>query len=277
MARPSPPVPALPGPSRGRLRLYEVIFEADTPAGRAYDLLLSGAILVSVAVVMLESVASITARHGPLLRALEWGFTFLFTVEYVLRLVAVPRAWVYARSFFGIVDLFAVLPTWLSLLVPGGQYLLTVRLLRLLRVFRILKLTTYLAEADMLRRALKASSRKISVFLVTVSILIVLVGSLMYVIEGEASGFTSLPKSIYWAVVTLTTVGYGDIAPRTPLGQFLASAVMIVGYAIIAVPTGIVTVELNRTRPATAQVCPGCLAEGHDVDAVHCKFCGTRL
>jgi voltage-gated potassium channel len=215
-----------------------------------------------------------------LLYALEWLFTVLFTIEYCLRLLSVRRPLRYATSFFGVVDLLAVIPTYLSILVPGSQYLLVIRILRLLRVFRLLKLSEYVMEADTLRRALRASRRKISVFISAVVLLVVIIGALMYVVEGEANGFTSIPVSIYWAIVTLTTVGYGDLSPKTPLGQMVASVVMVIGYGIIAVPTGIVSVELAhavRERGISGQACPSCSAEGHDPDAVFCKYCGAKL
>jgi voltage-gated potassium channel len=267
-------------PSGGRrARLHEVIFEADTRAGRAFDVALIILILLSVLAVMLESVGSVRARYGAELYAAEWAFTILFTVEYALRLTAVRRPLRYAASFFGVVDLLAIVPTYLSLLVPGSHYLLVVRILRLLRVFRVLKLAEHLTEADVLMRALRASRRKISVFLLTVLTLVVVIGTLLYVIEGGENGFTSIPVSIYWAVVTLTTVGYGDISPKTPLGQTLAAVVMIIGYGIIAVPTGIVTVELAQAarQPVSTQSCPDCSAQGHDADARHCKYCGAKL
>lgn len=261
-----------------RVRAHEIIFEADTRVGKAFDVALILTILASVVVVMLDSVAAIRAEYATLLYALEWGFTLLFTAEYVVRLLTVERPRKYALSFFGLVDLFAVLPTYLALVVPGTQYLLVIRLLRLLRVFRVLKLVTYLGEADVLSRALRASRRKIEVFLLTVMISVVILGSLMYFIEGEAHGFSSIPKSIYWAVVTLTTVGYGDISPETPIGQFVAAIVMIIGYGIIAVPTGIVTAELSRTeRHVTTQNCRHCAAEVHRDDAIFCRMCGERL
>lgn len=266
--------------TRRRARLHEIIFEADTRAGRLFDLVLIWLILLSVATVVLESVRGIRTQYGELLYALEWVFTVLFTVEYVLRLLSVRRPLRYATSFFGVVDLLAIIPTYLSIFVPGSQYLLVIRILRLLRVFRLLKLSEYVAEADTLRHALRASRRKISVFISAVLLLVVIIGALMYVIEGEAHGFTSIPISIYWAIVTLTTVGYGDLSPRTPLGQMLASIVMILGYGIIAVPTGIVTVELTqavRQRTISRQSCPSCGAEGHDPDALYCKFCGATL
>ncbi|MDP3936590.1 MAG: ion transporter [Deltaproteobacteria bacterium] len=273
------PAEGRPAATGWRDRLHEVIFEADTPAGRAFDLLLIVSIIASVLAVMLDSVQSINARFGAELYAMEWFFTILFTVEYVLRLVSVARPAAYATSFFGVVDLVAFLPTYVSLLVPGAQYFLVIRILRILRIFRVLKLITYLGEAQVLMRALRASRRKIVVFLFTVMTLVVLMGSLMYLIEGEEHGFTSIPLSIYWAIVTLTTVGYGDISPETPLGQAFAVVIMIIGYAIIAVPTGIVTVELSRAArmPITTQACRHCNADGHDPDARHCKYCGEAL
>jgi voltage-gated potassium channel len=262
-----------------RARLHEVIFEADTPEGRMFDLLLFVAILASVIVVLLESVASVRARAGPTLRGLEWGFTVLFTIEYILRLVSVERPLRYARSAFGLIDLIAILPSYVSLLFPGAQSLLVVRLLRLLRVFRVLKLAEYLRESRTLAQALRASWRKIAVFLLTVVTIVVVVGTLMYVIEGPRHGFTNIPISIYWAVVTLTTVGYGDLAPATTMGRALAVVLMLTGYGIIAVPTGIVTAELTRVaaRPISTQACRMCGAEGHEADAMYCRRCGNRL
>lgn len=259
-------------------RLYEIIFEADTRVGRAFDIALIVLILLSVLAVMLESVAAIRQQYGPLLRAVEWFFTILFTIEYGLRLAAVRRPARYAFSFFGLVDLAAILPTYVSLYFAGAQSLLVVRSLRLLRIFRVLKLVRYTGEAQVLSRALRASRAKIIVFLQTVITIVLIVGTLMYLIEGEASGFTSIPRSIYWAIVTMTTVGYGDITPVTVLGQVLAAVMMIIGYGIIAVPTGIVSVELARASgPGSTQTCPHCLAQSHDFDAVFCKYCGTRL
>ena len=264
--------------SRWRARLHEVIFEADTPAGRVFDVCLLVAILVSVIAVMLESVASIRREYGGVLRAVEWTVTVVFTIEYALRLVAVDRPWRYARSFFGVVDFLAVVPTYLALALPQAQSLMVIRTVRLLRVFRILKLAHFLGEAQQLVLALRASRRKITVFLGGVVTIVVVMGALMYLVEGEEHGFTSIPTSMYWAVVTMTTVGYGDIAPRTTVGQLLASVLMILGYAIIAVPTGIVSVEMARTgRAVSRQACPACGAEGHDVDATHCKYCGAHL
>lgn len=259
--------------------LYEVIFEADTTAGKLFDIILIAAILISVLAVMLDSISVIHKDYGTLLYRIEWLMTVLFTIEYGLRLSCVGRPIRYATSFFGIVDLLAILPTYLSLFCPGSQYMLVIRILRVLRVFRVFKLVQYLGEAKMLSQALKASGRKIVVFLFTVLTLVVIFGSLMYLVEGSDNGFTSIPKSIYWAIVTLTTVGYGDISPSTGLGQALASVIMIMGYGIIAVPTGIVTVELARVhdKTITTQACPECSAEGHDSDAVFCKYCSSKL
>ena len=261
-----------------RSRLHEVIFEAETPAGRRFDILLIGAIVLSVLVVMLESMQGMVRQWGSGLRALEWLFTLLFTVEYGLRIVSVRRPLGYIGSFYGMVDLFAILPTYVGLVFPQARFLLVVRVLRLLRVFRVLKLARYVEAGHVLRRSLRASRVRIQLFLYTVLTLVVVIGALMYVVEGGGHGFTSIPRSIYWAIVTLTTVGYGDISPATPLGQVLASIVMIVGYAIIAVPTGIVTAEMMRGEQAVStQVCPACSREGHALDAAYCKYCGSRL
>lgn len=265
--------------SKWRANLHEVIFEADTVAGKTFDILLIISIIVSVLAVMLESVASIRATHGTLLYNIEWFFTILFTVEYVLRLICIGRPLRYATSFFGIVDLLAVIPTYLDLLIPGTHFLFVIRVLRLLRIFRVLKLVPYVGEANTLLLAMRASRRKITVFLFAVFTIVVIMGSLMYVIEAEEHGFTSIPRSVYWAIVTLTTVGYGDISPKTSVGQTIAAMLMILGYSIIAVPTGIVSAELVRPRrkQVTTQACPQCSAEGHDTDAKHCKLCGAIL
>ncbi|HEX8289002.1 MAG TPA: ion transporter [Pyrinomonadaceae bacterium] len=261
-----------------RLRLYEIVFEAETKAGRLFDLGLIWLILTSVLIVMLESVRGIREEYGYTLLIVEWVFTLLFSFEYVLRLISVRRPVRYILSFYGIIDLLAILPTYISLFIPGTHYLLTIRILRLLRIFRVLKLAEYISEGRIITSALKASRRKISVFLLAVLSLVTVIGSLIYVIEGEENGFTSIPTSIYWAIVTLTTVGYGDISPKTPLGKFLASIVMILGYGIIAVPTGIVTAELTRSAKAVStQVCPDCHAQDHDPDAVFCRHCGSHL
>ena len=272
MATPDRPAAGL------RERLYVVIFEADTRAGKAFDVFLILAILASVGTVMAESVVGIRERHGPLLRLLEWVFTGLFTVEYLLRLWCARRPGRYARSFFGVIDLLAILPTYVAALLPGAQYLLVVRILRILRAFRVLKLAQHVAEADVLRRALVASRRKITVFLFAVFSSVVVLGSMMYLIEGAENGFTSIPKSVYWAVVTLTTVGYGDISPQTPVGQALASFIMVLGYGIIAVPTGIVTAELtSAARERDARRCAACKAGNHAPDALFCHRCAASL
>ncbi|GJM23162.1 MAG: ion transporter [Planctomycetota bacterium] len=263
-----------------RHRLHEVLFEADTRAGKAFDVALLVCIGVSIVAVCLESVTSIREQHGQLLRGVEWSITVLFSVEYVLRMISIRRPAAYALSFYGLVDLLSILPTYLSLVFAGTQTLLVIRALRLLRVFRVLKLAQFVGEAKQLRAALHASARKIMVFLFTVITVVVIVGAAMYLIEGEASGFTSIPHSMYWAIVTMTTVGYGDLAPITTGGKLLASIVMVLGYGILAVPTGIVTVELaaaGRKRLVSTQACPSCSAEGHDTDARHCKFCGVKL
>lgn len=262
-----------------RKTLYTIIFEAETPAGRAFDIVLLIMIFISVTVVILESVVSLRIVYFKHFLLLEWIFTLLFTVEYFLRIYSSPRPSRYIFSFFGIVDLLSILPTYLSLLVAGSQFLLVIRILRLLRIARILKLTRFINEGQVLTNALHASVPKILVFIGTVLTLVTIVGSVLYVVEGEASGFTNIPKSIYWAIVTLTTVGYGDIAPVTGLGQFLASCLMITGYGIIAVPTGIVTVEMANAARAVAytRVCPNCHKEGHEKDAYYCSNCGYNL
>lgn len=271
-----------PWRSGWRERLRVVIFEADTPGGKAFDVALLLGILASVAAVMLESVESIRQNHGPALLALEWAFTILFSLEYVARLVCVRDPARYARSFFGLVDLTSILPTYISLFVPGARSLLVIRALRLLRIFRIFKLARFMGEARLLMTALRQSRAKVVVFLGTVLILVLILGSSMYLIEGEASGFTSIPRSMYWAIVTMTTVGYGDIAPQTVSGQVLAAAVMIIGYAIIAVPTGIVTAEIfqaARSTPVnlTTRGCPECTSEGHAAASRYCRDCGAPL
>ncbi len=263
-----------------RVRLHEIIFEADTPAGKAFDVALIGLILLSILAVMLESVAAYQASYGAFLRQVEWVITGLFTIEYILRLSCVVYPLRYARSFFGIVDLVAILPTYLSLFLPGSQSLLLVRTLRLLRIFRVFKLVLYLGEANVLSTALRSSLPKVVVFLMTVLLVVLNMGAAMYLIEGGENGFTSIPRGVYWAIVTMTTVGYGDIAPQTVPGQALAAALMIMGYAVIAVPTGIVSAELieaGRQRPVTTRVCPVCLTEGHQRSARFCRDCGASL
>lgn len=264
-----------------RRSLYIIIFEADTRYGRRFDLGLIIAILFSSLIVTLESVPAIRSGYSVVLNRIDWALTLIFSLEYLLRLFCSPRPTRYARSFFGVIDLLSILPQFIALLVPQSRFLTAIRILRLLRIFRILKLARYLTESQLLINALRASRRKITVFLLMVLMLVIVLGTLMYVIEGESNGFTSIPVSIYWAIVTLTTVGYGDIAPKTPLGQGLASIVMIMGYGIIAVPTGIVSAEMVRggePRPrSTTRLCPDCCSEGHDWDAVYCKHCGATL
>jgi voltage-gated potassium channel len=270
---------------RGALRahLHEIIFEADTPAGKLFDVVLIICILGSVVAVMLDSMRGFSSTHGPLLYKLEWTFTILFTLEYLLRLSCIGKPVKYATSFFGVIDLLAILPTYLSILLPGSQYLLVIRILRVLRIFRVLKLAQFIREATVMMSAMRASLRKIAVFFATVMSLVVVFGSVMYLIEGEANGFTSIPKSIYWAIVTMTTVGYGDISPNTTLGQTIASVVMMLGFAIIAVPTGIVASEMSRAEKnltsdtVSTQACPECAAEGHQQGARFCKDCGAQL
>ena len=260
-------------------RLYEIIFEADTPAGKLFDVCLLIVIVLSTVVVMVESIPS-SNRYATLFITLEWIFTILFTIEYILRVLVVNRKARYIFSFLGVVDLLSILPTYLALVVSGAQVLIVIRVIRLLRVFRILKLTQFVGAGYSLRTALVASRHKIGVFLLTVIMSVIISGTLMYLIEGAENGFTSIPVSIYWAIVTMTTVGYGDIHPNTAFGQTVASFIMILGYGILAVPTGIVSAEmfdLKSKEKLTTQHCPHCLKEGHDKDAVHCKFCGTKL
>ncbi|MCA9839079.1 MAG: ion transporter [Trueperaceae bacterium] len=260
-----------------KTRLGNIIFEHDTAAAKLFDVVLLWAIVLSVVLVMLESVASFRLRYGGPLRGLEWLFTALFTLEYLLRLYTAYNRAKYIRSFYGVVDLLAILPSYLSLFLTGTQYFIVIRSLRLLRVFRVLKLVQFVGEASILTRALRASRAKIIVFLVTVVTLVIIIGSLMFLIEGPANGFHNIPVSVYWAIVTLTTVGYGDIAPKTPLGQFFSALVMILGYAIIAVPTGIVSVELSRAEKAAERTCTHCDNSHHDSDALYCKRCGKAL
>ena len=266
-------------PTPGRRRLYAVIFEHRTRAGRWFDIALLVAIALSVIVVMLDSVPAMHERHGRLLLAAEWFFTILFTIEYALRLAVVRSPARYALSFFGVVDLLAILPTYVSMFLTGAQELIVIRALRILRVFRVLKLPEYLEEAGYLQRALRASRHKITVFVTTVLTLVLIIGALMHLIEGPEHGFTSIPMSIYWAIVTLTTVGYGDLAPATAVGRLLASVVMIIGYGIIAVPTGIVTAELIAVKNEyeRGRKCNACGLMGHESDARFCRVCGATL
>lgn len=260
-------------------RLYRVVFESDTPGGKRFDITLLIAILLSVAIILVDSVESVRAQYAQYLTGGEWFFTLLFTAEYALRLYCSPNRLKYATSFFGIIDLLAILPTYLGLVFTGMHYLLVVRILRLLRIFRILKLKNYLTEADVLMTALRSSRPKITVFIWAVVTIVVIVGATMYVIEGQERGFDNIPKSIYWAIVTLTTVGYGDMSPKSPLGQFFACIVMLLGYAIIAVPTGIVTVELTHAARSKQRrlPCPNCAAAVLDPEAVFCARCGADL
>jgi voltage-gated potassium channel len=265
-----------------RNRLHEIIFETDTRAGRIFDIVLLIAIVFSVMVVVLESVVSIHNSYFVLFYVFEWTFTVLFTIEYLLRLYCVTSKLKYAKSFFGIIDLLSILPTYISLFFGGAQALMVIRILRLLRIFRILKLPKLLNQGRVILDSLKASREKIFVFIFTVLLITLVFGAVMHLVEGGTNpGFNNIPRSIYWCIVTMTTVGYGDISPQTPLGQFLASVLMIFGYAIIAVPTGIVTAEMvKRVRhPAhvSGQVCQNCAREGHDHDAGYCKFCGEKL
>ena len=266
-------------PTGWRRKLYLIIFESDTPAGLLFDQLLLIAILASVTVVMLDSVESISSRHHMTLAALEWIFTALFTIEYIARLLCVERPRRYARSFYGIVDLVSVLPTYLAFFVPELHALIDVRVLRMLRVFRILKLTQYLAEFQLLADALRNSRRKIAVFLSAVLMIVVTLGTVMYVVEGPVNGFTSIPLSVYWAITTMTTVGFGDIVPQTDVGRFVASVMMLMGWGVLAVPTGIVTAEMTsqRLRPVRGRPCPGCGADEHAADARYCRVCGASL
>ncbi|WP_397408781.1 ion transporter [Polaromonas sp.] len=266
-----------------RLRLYTIIFEADTRAGRLFDQALIAVILLSIAVVMADSVQAVHQVYGRFLNGLEWIFTLLFTAEYIARLLCVRRPLQYATSFFGIIDLVAVLPTYLALFFPELHALIDVRVLRLLRVFRIFKLAAYVAEYQFLGRALAASGRKILVFLSAVVMVVLVMGTVMYVVEGPGNGFTSIPTSVYWAISTVTTVGFGDITPKTDLGRLIASFMMLMGWGILAVPTGIVTAEMAAQRrqqlfqTPTTRTCHECLTEGHAADANFCFNCGARL
>jgi len=260
-------------------RLHEIIYEADTPAGKLFDVILLITILLSLVFVALESVSSIDSIYHDYLDIAEWIITILFTIEYILRIISVTRPHKYIFSFYGIVDLLSTLPKYLSLLFIGTHSLVAIKALRLLRVFRILKLTKYVSEYNMLLLALRKSRTKIFVFIFGVIVLCIIFGTLMYLIEDDSTGFTSIPRSIYWCIVTLTTVGYGDIAPQTPIGQLVASVIMILGYGIIAVPTGIVTAEMTKQNPIdqNTQVCPHCLTHSHKEAAIYCHSCGKPL
>ncbi len=264
-----------------RKKIFTIIFGTDTPAGKTFDIVLIWMIILSVTVVILESVQPLSMSYHDLFMDLEWIFTIVFTMEYLLRVFSSPKPIKYITSFFGIIDLLAILPTYLGLLFDASTFLLTIRSLRLLRMFRVFKLGRYVKEAAILVQALQHSIHKIIVFFGVVLTMVLILGSLIYLIEGEDNGFTSIPQSIYWAIVTITTVGYGDIAPATILGKFIASIAMLTGYSIIAVPTGIISVEIGRAVKAnsgpTKQTCSGCGHNSHDQDAVYCKICGTKL
>jgi len=270
-----------PESSAFRGKLHEIIFEADTPEGKAFDVILLILIAASVLTVMLESIESLQRQYATVFTLVEWVFTIFFTLEYLLRLYCVLRPVKYATSFFGIIDLLAVLPSYLALFLPTAQYFLIIRAFRLIRIFRIFKMAHFINEGDIIIQALRASRAKITVFLTFVSLLVIIIGAIMYLIEGGSNeGFSSIPRGVYWSVVTLTTVGYGDITPRTELGQLISAVVMILGYAIIAVPTGIVSAEFvkeYKSGKANTQACRYCGQEGHDLDAIHCKYCGEKL
>ncbi len=260
--------------------LYVIVFEADTKAGKAFDVILLILILISIVLVSLESVKSISEQYQAALFYSEWIVTFFFTIEYILRIYIVRNKFSYIFSYYGIIDFLSLLPSYIGLFVSGAQGLMVIRALRLLRIFRIFKLSSYLQDSRIIMNALKASRTKISVFLFAVIMMVIIIGTIMYLVEGEQSGFGSIPESIYWAIVTLTTVGYGDIAPATAFGRFIASFVMILGYGVIAVPTGIVTAEISNNSKkdkVSTQVCDECLYEGHDADANYCKKCGAKI
>ncbi len=263
-----------------RKKWHEIIFEADTKPGQLFDIILTIVICLSVATTMLSSVQSINNDYGLILRILEWIFTSIFTVEYVARIVCLKKAKGYIFSGLGIIDLMSVIPTYLELFIAGSKYLSVIRVLRVLRIFRILNMGKYSGQLELLKSSLYGSRRKISVFVMMVFTLVLTLGSIMFLIEGPQNGFTSIPKSIYWAIVTLTTVGYGDLSPQTPLGQIISSVVMLVGYAIIAVPTGIVAVDIYKGlegQSTSTQSCPNCGSDSHDPDAMFCKHCGSKI
>jgi voltage-gated potassium channel len=266
---------------RWRHSLYQIIYQANTPAGRSFDIALMILILASVLTITLDSVAEINQKYGDELSAAEWLFTILFTLEYILRIFCIHKPIKYIGSFYGVIDLISILPSYLSLFLPGAHYLLVIRVLRVLRVFRVLKLVRFINQANLLVNALRASRLKITIFMFTISTLLIVFGSAMYLIEGPENGFTNIPVSIYWSVVTLTTVGFGDITPKTDLGRAASAVVMIIGYAIIAVPTGIFTAELSKEMKkqdkADGRMCPRCRHPGHEKDANYCRICGTEL
>ena len=260
-------------------KIHDIIFEADTFWGKVFDITLLICIFLSVTITALDSVESLHLKYDSLFDTFEWVFTVLFTIEYILRLYCVAKPWHYAISFFGIIDLVAILPNYISLFIPGLQFLSVVRILRFFRVFRLFKLVHFTHEVDILLISLKRSVKRIAIFTFYVFIIVFCIGSVMYIIEGPENGFTSIPTSVYWAVVTLTTVGYGDISPKTPLGQAFSFFIMLLGYGIIAIPTGIVTSEMivPKKDKITTQTCPYCCKEGHDADAKYCKYCGNHL
>ncbi len=263
-----------------RERLHEIIYESSTKAGKAFDVGLLFLIITSIVTVMLDSIDAFNKTYGNLFQVLEWIFTILFTLEYVLRIISIRKPLMYMFSFFGIIDILAIIPGWLSIFLTGAQALLVFRVLRLLRVFRIFKMVHFLTEISFLQVAVRGSLKKIAIFMLVVLSLVTILGSVMYLVEGEKSGFESIPQSVYWAIVTITTVGYGDVAPVTALGKFIASVMMFIGYGIIAVPTGIVTTEMAiaaRSKRESEEVCPACGFEGHDADAKYCKRCGSSL
>lgn len=266
-------------PQDWRAKLHTIIFEAETPLGRIFDIGLLVAIVVSVLAVIFESVDAVKVRYGTILLALEWHFTFLFTIEYILRILCVKKRRQYIFSFYGLVDLLAIVPTYLSLVFGGIQSLLVIRGLRLLRLFRIFKLVRFSAEAEILLQAIRASRPKITVFVGSMLTIVVIMGSVMYLVEGSQAGFSSIPDGMYWAIVTLTTVGYGDIVPTTLMGKLISSVIMVMGYGLIAVPTGIVSVELAHASKLSISTitCPHCSKEGHELDALFCRFCGNKL
>ena len=263
-----------------RTKLHETIYESNTTAGKTFDVALLVFILGSIIVVMLDSIESYHRKYGDLFSVLEWLFTILFSIEYILRLISIKRPMQYVFSFLGIIDLLAIIPSYLSIFFVGAESLLVLRALRLLRIFRIFKLTHFLTEMEFLKTAIFTSMKKISIFMLVVLALVIVLGSVMYLVENGENGFNSIPESIYWGIVTITTVGYGDISPVTPLGKFIASIMMFIGYGIIAVPTGIITTDMAmavRSRKHGTETCPACGKEGHDRDAKFCKYCGSTL
>ncbi|GIU47995.1 ion transporter [Shewanella algidipiscicola] len=262
-----------------REKLRDIIFGTDTKAGRYFDLGLIVCIVLSVALVFLDTIESVNSRYGTWIRIAEWGFTGIFTLEYLLRLYCSAKPWQYARSFYGVVDLLSILPSYLALFFPGANFTLVIRVLRLFRIFRVLKLLRYLSEGNVLLRAMMQSSRKVFLFFFSVSLIVMVLSAVMYVVEGPENGFSSMPQSIYWTIVTITTVGYGDITPQTPLGQGIAAFTMLIGYSIIAIPTGILTSEISQevVRRKDLRRCSNCLKSGHELNALYCDKCGSEL